>query len=184
MVNAKNLEISIFKREYTNQLLVHRVTFRLSKQHFGHANLIYEPLKTALDEYKIEDLTPKMVYDKIIEIRQRRIPDPKIYGNAGSFFKNPLISEEDLKHLLKTHPKMPHHKTVEGTYKIPAAWLIEQAGWKGKRLGDAAVSDKHALVLINIDQAKGDEIVALAKKIQKEVNHQFGILLEPEVIMI
>lgn len=175
---------SIFKRKYINQLLVHRVTFRLSKLESGRANLIYEPLKQALEDIEPADLTPKMVYEKVIEIRQRRIPDPKIYGNAGSFFKNPVISETELDKLLDSYPDMPHHQTVDGQYKMSAAWLIEKAGWKGKRIGDAAVSDKHALVLINIDKASGDDIIELSKKIQKDINKQFNILLEPEVIMI
>lgn len=176
---------SIFKREYNNRLLIHRVTFRLSKAHAGHPNLFYEPLKEALKEIKKEDLTPKDVFDAVVDIRKNRLPDPRIYGNAGSFFKNPVIDEVYFQELLEKYGDIPFHKTVEGGYKIPAAWLIEQAGWKGKHYNqNSGVSEKHALVLVNYGDADGEDIVRLARCIEEDIDHKFGIHLEREVLVV
>ncbi|GKT12375.1 MAG: UDP-N-acetylmuramate dehydrogenase [Thiomicrorhabdus sp.] len=175
---------SIFKQEYVNKLLIHRVTFRLRKRHKGKANLVFEPLKKALKAYLKVDLTPKLVYDAVIKIREHKLPDHNIQGNAGSFFKNPVVDADYFNGLLKTNPDMPHHRMLDGSYKIPAAWLIEQIGWKGKNHGRAGVSSKHALFLVNRGGAKGSEIVELSQIIQEEVTHKFGIHLELEVIIL
>lgn len=175
---------SIFKQEFTNQLLVHRVTFRLRKLNSGRANLVYDHLRDAFAEQDISKLTPKEVYDKVVEIRQQRVPDPRIYGNAGSFFKNPVISAEYFEKLHENYPDLPHHKTIENQYKIPAAWLIESCGWKGFKENKAAVSEKHALFLVNLGGATGDEIHQLAHKIQADIDQKYGIHLEREVILI
>ncbi|WP_178862345.1 UDP-N-acetylmuramate dehydrogenase [Thiomicrorhabdus cannonii] len=175
---------SIFKQEYADKILVHRVTFRLRKLHAGHPNLVYEPLKEALSEIPKTELTPKIIYDTVIKLRKERIPDPNVFGNAGSFFKNPVVGQSYFEELLTRYPDVPHHKTLEGFYKIPAAWLIEQVNWKGQRCGAAGVSDKHALVLENRGGAKGQDIVELSQMVQEAVDHKFGIHLEPEVIII
>lgn len=177
---------SIFKQEYENRLLVHRVTFRLRKPHAGHPNLVYDPLKETIQHQfpSMESLTPEDVFNAVIKIRQAKIPDPRIYGNAGSFFKNPLITEKYFKELCKIHGEVPHHQTINNEYKIPAAWLIEKTGWKGQKMKNAAVSEKHALVLINLGDAKGCEVVRLAEAIQEDVDHKFGIHLEREVIIM
>ncbi len=174
---------SIFKQEYNNQLLVHRVTFKLKKLKSGRANLIYEPLREAFQHIDILEVTPKQVYEEVIKIRQLRIPNPKIQGNAGSFFKNPIVTADYMKELLQEFSNIPHHKMVDDSYKIPAAWLIESTGWRGKKLRRAGVSEKHALVLVNLANATGNDILNLAKKIQKDVDQKFGIHLEPEVII-
>lgn len=175
---------SIFKQEYINRLLVHRVTFRLRKLNHGKPNLVYDLLRETLQEHKKQDLTPKMIFDAVVKIRQMRLPDPKIQGNAGSFFKNPIIDQEYLDTLLNEYPEMPNHKMLDGNYKIPAAWLIQEAGWKGKSHENAGVSAKHALVLINHGNATGKQISELYQMVQDEVNHKFGIYLEPEVIVL
>lgn len=178
---------SIFKKKFENKLLVHRVTFRLRKHHAGHPNLMYEPLKEAIHKHypDLSELTSKMVFDAVIKIREERVPDPRIYGNAGSFFTNPVISETYFQKLFAEYPDIPHHKTLDNTYKIPAAWLIEQTQWqKGRKLGNAAISEKHALVLINLGSASGTEIIELAESIQAEVDQKFGIHLEKEVIVM
>ncbi len=176
---------SIFKTNFENKLLVHRVTFRLTKLKAGHANLYYEPLKEALKAYKKTELTPKIIFDTIVAIRQRKLPDPKVYGNAGSFFKNPIVSRDYFDKLSEKFGDIPYHKTIDKNYKIPAAWLIESAGWKGKKLNKhVGVSAKHALVLVNYGEAKGEDIVKLACKIQEDVDHKFGIHLEQEVIIV
>ncbi len=177
---------SIFKTEYENSLLVHRVTFRLRKAHAGHPNLYYEPLKEALNDRDKTELTSRDVFDAIVEIRQKRLPDPRIYGNAGSFFKNPIVSEEYFQKLVEKHGDIPYHKMLDNQYKIPAAWLIEQAGWKGKKCLNktVGVSEKHALFLVNYGGANGEDIVMLSQRIREDIDHMFGIHLEREVIVL
>lgn len=175
---------SIFKQEFVNQLLVHRVTFRLRKFKYGKPNLAYDPLKEALAEIPKDKLTPAIIFDAIVDIRQNKLPNPDRQGNAGSFFKNPIIEPEYFETLIQEYPEIPHHKTLEGNFKIPAAWLIEQAGWKGRSHGKSGVSIKHALVLINLGGAKGTDIEELYHLIQDDVNHKFGINLQPEVIIL
>lgn len=175
---------SIFKQEFINRLLVHRVTFRFRKLKHGNPNLVYDPLRESLQEFKKEDLTPKMVCDAVVAIRQNRLPDPKKQGNAGSFFKNPIIDQAYLDTLLKDYPDMPNHKMIDGNFKIPAAWLIQESGWKGKSHDHAGVSAKHALVLVNLGGATGKNIAELYQMVQADVNHKFGIYLEPEVIVL
>lgn len=175
---------SIFKQEFVNQLLVHRVTFRLTKLHAGRANLMFDYLRESFQDTDPHKLTPKDIYNKVIEIRKSRIPNPKQQGNAGSFFKNPVISPDYFGKLIAQFGEMPHHKTVDNQYKIPAAWLIENIGWKGRKMGRAGVSDKHALVLVNLANATGEDILEVSQQIQEEVGQKFGIHLEPEVIII
>ncbi|MDG6777966.1 UDP-N-acetylmuramate dehydrogenase [Thiomicrorhabdus sp. zzn3] len=175
---------SIFKQEYADKLLVHRVTFRLRKLHAGNPNLVYEPLKDALSDIHKSELTPKMIYDAVIALRKSRIPDPAVFGNAGSFFKNPVVDQEYFEEMKAVYPDIPHHRTLDGQYKIPAAWLIEQANWKGQRHGRAGVSEKHALVLENRGGASGQDIVELSNMVQEAVDHKFGIHLDPEVIIL
>ncbi|SFR51983.1 UDP-N-acetylmuramate dehydrogenase [Thiomicrospira sp. ALE5] len=175
---------SIFKQEYQNRLLLHRVTFRLRKRHAGQANLVYEPLKIAVHSLEKPDLSPRDIFEAVIAIRQKRLPDPKYMGNAGSFFKNPIIDNDYFESLLNEFKTIPHHRTLDGQIKIPAAWLIERSGANQLTEGRAAVSDKHALVLVNLGGASGHDILNLAHKIQDQVMHQFGIHLEPEVNLI
>lgn len=175
---------SIFKQEFVNRLLVHRVTFRLRKFPYGKPNLAYDPLKIALEEYRKDQLTPKLIYDAIVSIRQKRLPDPSHQGNAGSFFKNPVIDADYYETLIAEYPDMPHHRMLDGNYKVPAAWLIEQTGWKGRSHGRSGVSAKHALVLVNLGGAAGKDIEELYQLVQDDVNHKFGIHLEPEVIVL
>ncbi|NPA71604.1 MAG: UDP-N-acetylmuramate dehydrogenase [Gammaproteobacteria bacterium] len=175
---------SIFKQEYINKLLVHRVTFRLRKSHSGKANLVYAPLKEALSDFQKKELTPLLVYKAVIRIRNSKIPNPERQGNGGSFFKNPVVDEAYFHDLLEKYPDMPHHKMINGCYKIPAAWLIEQVDWKGRSHGRAGVSHQHALVLVNLGGAQGSDILELSNLVQEDVNHKFGIYLEPEVITL
>jgi UDP-N-acetylmuramate dehydrogenase len=180
-----NYRSSIFKTEFENKLLVHRVTFRLRKLKYGHPNLFYTPLSEALSEYKKSKLTPKIIFDTIVKMRQSKLPNPEELGNAGSFFKNPVVSRDYFDELVKKFGDFPYHKMINGEYKIPAAWIIQQAGWKGKRFSKTCgVSDQHALFIVNYGGAKGEEINKLANKIQEDVDHKFGIHLEREVISI
>lgn len=173
---------SIFKQEYLNRLLLHRVTFRLRKRHAGQANLVYDPLKLAVQELDKTQISSRAIFDAVVAIRKKRLPDPNYMGNAGSFFKNPIISSDYFDTLQKeTSSSIPHHRTLDGQIKIPAAWLIERSGANQLTEGRAAVSDKHALVLVNLGGANGSDVLKLSHKVQDQVMYKFGIHLEPEV---
>lgn len=117
----------------------------------------------------------------IIDIREAKLPDPKVMGNAGSFFMNPIVPREKLEALQQEYPGMPYYELPEGRVKIPAGWMIDQCGWKGKALGPAAVHDKQALVLVNCGGAKGSDIIALSDAVRASVREKFGIDIHPEV---
>ena len=175
---------SIFKSELWGQYAIIRVTFRL-KKHF-EPKLQYGGLIKAVEEKGLtkDTLTAEQLRQIIIDIRRAKLPDPKEQGNAGSFFKNPVVSREKAERLLSDYPTMPHYPADEGKVKLAAGWLIEQAGWKGKSLGPAAVHDRQALVLVNKGGASGSDIQRLCEAIQKDINERFGIKLEPEVNFI
>lgn len=175
---------SVFKSELWGQYAITRVTFRL-KKHF-EPKLQYGGLVKAVEEKGLtkDTLTAEQLRQIIIDIRRAKLPDPKEQGNAGSFFKNPVVSREQAEHLLSDYPTMPHYPADEGKIKLAAGWLIEQAGWKGKSLGPAAVHDRQALVLVNKGGASGSDIQRLCEAIKKDVKERFGINLEPEVNFI
>jgi UDP-N-acetylmuramate dehydrogenase len=120
----------------------------------------------------------------VVAIRRSKLPDPNSLGNSGSFFKNPVLVREQFEKFNKAHPQAPFFHNTETTFKVPAGWLIEQCGFKGKRFGDAGVHDKQALVLVNYGKASGSEVLALARKIQMAVYSTYGLQLEPEVNII
>ena len=175
---------SIFKSDLWGKYAITRVTFRL-KKHF-EPKLQYGGLVKAVEEKGLtkDSLTAQELRQIIIDIRRAKLPDPKEQGNAGSFFKNPVVPKELAEHLLTEYPTMPHYPADEGKVKLAAGWLIEQAGWKGKSLGPAAVHDRQALVLVNKGGASGSDIQRLCEAIQKDINERFGIELEPEVNFI
>lgn len=175
---------SVFKSELWGQYAITRVTFRL-KKHF-EPKLQYGGLVKAVEEKGLtkDTLTAQELRQIIIDIRRAKLPDPKEQGNAGSFFKNPVVSREQAERLLSDYPTMPHYPADEGKIKLAAGWLIEQAGWKGKSLGPAAVHDRQALVLVNKGGASGSDIQRLCEAIKKDVKERFGINLEPEVNFI
>lgn len=175
---------SIFKEDLWCKYAITRVTFRLSK-HF-EPKLQYGGLIKAVEEKGLTDstLTAEGLRQIIIEIRRAKLPDPAVQGNAGSFFKNPIVSKEKAEQLLSEHPTMPNYPAEEGKVKLAAGWLIEQAGWKGKSLGSAAVHDRQALVLVNKGGASGHDIQRLCEAIKKDVKERFDINLEPEVNFI
>ena len=175
---------SIFKEELWGQYAITRVTFRL-KKHF-EPKLQYGGLVKAVEQagLALNALTAEQLRQVIIDIRRAKLPDPKEQGNAGSFFKNPVVSKEQAERLLSEYPTMPNYPAEEGKIKLAAGWLIEQAGWKGKSLGPAAVHDRQALVLVNKGGASGRDIQRLCEAIKKDVNDRFGINLELEVNFI
>ena len=174
---------SIFKNEAKEKYIITSVSFQLTKnQH--QLNTSYGAIETALKVNNIENPTIKNVSDAVIAIRKSKLPDPKEIGNSGSFFKNPVISTNQFLELQKKYPTIPSYKISESETKIPAGWLVEQCGFKGKRFGDAGVHKKQALVLVNYGNASGKEIYQLAQKIQQTVLEMFSISLEIEVNII
>ena len=174
---------SRFKTEWKNRFLITHVTYRLSRQ-TGTLNIEYGNIRAELDRRQIVNPTLQQLRDVIIDIRNNKLPDPKVLGNAGSFFMNPVVSREQYEQLLAQSPQMPHYHIDEQHEKIPAGWLIEQAGWKGRSLGPAGVHDRQALVLVNRGGASGADIVYLCQQIQKDVLERFGIQINPEVNII
>lgn len=172
---------SVFKSSLKYQYLVTHVSYRLKKTPCYH--LDYGNIGLELEKQKVR-LTLANVRQAIISIREVKLPDPKLQGNAGSFFMNPVISREHFEALLVDYPLMPHYEVDAESIKIPAAWMIDQCGWKGKRLGRAGVHDKQALVLVNLGGAVGAEVIALSEAIQKSVYEKFGINILPEVNFI
>jgi len=172
---------SIFKRELENKVIICSVVFRLSKT--PELKLDYGDVRKELAARNIADPTIRNISVIIAGIRQSKLPDPQKIGNAGSFFKNPVISESEFQLLSSSYPHVKFFRQGDH-YKISAGWLIEQAGWKGYRLGDAGCYDKQALILVNYGRATGGDILALAEKIQVSVSDKFGITLEREVNVI
>ena len=170
---------SRFKHEWKDKYLVTHVIYRLSK-HFV-PDLDYGNIRASLAAKEIENPTAQQLRDVIIEIRNAKLPDPKVQGNAGSFFMNPIVEKAKYEELAAQYPGMPHYTIDAEREKIPAGWMIDQCGWKGKSLGRAGVHDKQALVLVNRGGATGQEIVNLCETIRKDVKQKFGIDIHPEV---
>jgi len=171
---------SIFKLHQMKDTFITEVVFRLSKRESYHIN--YGSISTELSKYPIINL--ENVRQTIIDIRNSKLPDPKITGNAGSFFMNPIISKEQFDVLKMTFPAIPFYVIDETMIKIPAGWLIEQCGWKGKTMGTVGVHDKQSLVLINKGGAKGKDVIKLCNAIRKSVAEKFNINIYPEVNII
>ena len=175
---------SVFKHELKGQYIIMNVTFRLNKQPTFHTR--YGAIQETLTEMGITDetLSIKAISDAVIHIRRSKLPDPAEIGNAGSFFKNPEIPKTQFDALKTQYPNLPGYPVDDNTVKVPAGWLIEQSGWKGRRIGDAGVHTKQALVLVNYGGATGYDILAIAGQVQQTVLEKFGIQLTPEVNVI
>lgn len=171
---------SLFKRPEMKSVFVTYVHFRLSKQE--HYTLDYGTIRQELAKRPAVDL--KTLREVIINIRESKLPDPKVLGNAGSFFMNPLVPRAQFEELQRQYPAMPHYEVDTDRVKIPAGWMIDQCGWKGKALGRAAVHDKQALVLVNLGGAEGKDVVALSDAVRASVKAKFGIDIYPEVCLI
>ncbi|SIQ79048.1 UDP-N-acetylmuramate dehydrogenase [Solilutibacter tolerans] len=173
---------SVFKSD-PQRYAVMRADFRLSL--IPHANLGYAGIGEELQAMSIDEPTPRNIADAVIALRRRKLPDPLVIGNAGSFFKNPIVDVATADGLLAQHPGMPvFHAGDPSQRKLSAAWLIDQSGWKGHRDGDAGVSPGHALVLVNHGNASGAQLLALARRIADSVHEGFGIHIEPEPRLI
>lgn len=174
---------SIFKNEVKDEFIITSVVFKLTKKNHK-LNTSYGAIETELEKQHITNPTLKDVSNAVISIRQSKLPDPKELGNSGSFFKNPVILKTDFEKIQQKFPEMPHYVVSETEVKVPAGWLIEQAGFKGKRFGDAGIHKNQALVLVNYGNATGQEILAVAKDIQATIEATFSISIETEVNII
>ena len=174
---------SVFKNKLKDKYIITSVTFKLKKAtHILHTS--YGAIQQELDTQNISNPTIKDVSNAVIVIRQSKLPDPKEIGNSGSFFKNPVIDKSFYQSLLEKNPDIPHYPVNDTQVKVPAGWLIEQAGLKGYRKGDAGVHIKQALVLVNYGNATGEELINLAKYVQATIFEKFGIEINPEVNII
>ena len=171
---------SLFKQPEMKAVFVTYVNFCLSKRE--HYTLGYGTIRQELEKYPVLNL--ETLRRVIIDIRQSKLPDPKVLGNAGSFFMNPIVPRRQFESLQREYPDMPHYDVDTGRVKIPAAWMIDRCGWKGKALGPAAVHDRQALVLVNSGGATGADIVALSDAVRASVREKFGIDIHPEVCLI
>ncbi len=173
---------SRFKHDWKNRYLITSVTYQLSR--IFSPQLDYGNIRAELVAQGIEHPTADQLRQVVIDIRNAKLPDPKVMGNAGSFFMNPVVPRQHYERLAAQNPQMPHYRVDDDHEKIPAGWMIDQCGWKGKALGPAGVHDKQALVLVNRGGATGKDIVALCRAIQSDVKARFDIVLHPEVNMI
>jgi len=173
---------SRFKHEWKNRYLITSVTYRLSTTFAPR--LDYGNIRAELHRQAITEPTARQLRDTIISIRQAKLPDPAVEGNAGSFFMNPIVSRSKYEQLAALYEGMPHYDVDDGHVKIPAGWMIEQCGWKGRSLGRAGVHSRQALVLVNRGGATGAEVLQLCEAIRSDVNRKFGIDIHPEVNII
>lgn len=173
---------SVFKRSLAGCALITRVRLRLPKP--WRPVLGYLELERKVNETGIAEPSPEQIAQWVCSIRRAKLPDPSVIGNAGSFFKNPLVSIEQCRDIIGRDPEIVHYPMPDGSVKLAAGWMIDACGWKGKTLGNAAVYDKQALVLINRGGATGSEVITLARAIQESVYGRFGIRLETEPVVV
>ena len=174
---------SRFKHEWKNKYLITHVVYQLSTDE-SHQSTEYGNIRSELDRRGIQMPTAAQLRQVVIDIRNAKLPDPKVTGNAGSFFMNPVVERSKYEELQAQYPDMPHYYIDADHEKIPAGWMIDQCGWKGRSSGRAGVHDKQALVLVNRGGATGQEIVDLCETIRKDVRERFGIDIHPEVNII
>lgn len=173
---------SRFKTDWKGKYVITHVLYRLSKTF--SPNLEYGALRRELDKRGNSSISAQELRQLVIDIRRSKLPDPVEFGSAGSFFMNPIVDKEVFELLLSQHSEMPYYAMGDDKYKIPAGWLIEQCGWKGKTEGHVGVYDKQALVIVNYGGATGQEVVTLSNRIRDDVKSKFGIEIKPEVIWI
>ena len=173
---------SIFKHALAGKCIITRVRLRLPK--VWKPILGYLDLERKMTQEGVSHPSPRQVYDWICSIRRHKLPDPVQMGNAGSFFKNPVVTPDQCRDIIARDPEIVHYPMADGSFKLAAGWMIDACGWKGKNIGCAGVYEKQALVLVNRGEAIGAEVVTLARAIQESVYGRFGIRLEPEPLMI
>jgi UDP-N-acetylmuramate dehydrogenase len=179
---AMSYRDSVFKRRLAGRAIITRVVFRLSTRPEVRAD--YADLQRELAARGVTSPTPRDVFDAVCAVRRAKLPDPAVIGNAGSFFRNPVLPADEAARLLAAHPDAPHYPATDGAVKFAAAWFIDRCGWKGTRRGDAGVHDRQALVLVNHGQATADQLLKLAADIQASVRERFGVDIEPEPLIV
>lgn len=170
---------SVFKRALKDQYVIISVSYQLSKKPV--INTTYGAIQSEIEVMGVSEITVDTVSQAVMNIRRSKLPDPKVLGNAGSFFKNPVVPREVLEQIAVNYPDVPHYPQENGEEKLAAGWLIEKAGWKGKRTGNCGVHDKQALVLVNYGGSTGREIFDLSTSIIEDIRAKFGVTLEREV---
>ena len=173
---------SIFKHALAGRSVVTRVRFRLPRS--WRPVLGYLELQKKMNETGIDSPDPRQIFDWVCAIRRAKLPDPAAIGNAGSFFKNPIVTPEQCRDIIGRDPEIVHYPMPDGSVKLAAAWMIDACGWKGKSVGEAGVYEKQALVLVNRGAAIGSEVMTLARAIQESVYGRFGIRLEHEPVVV
>ena len=173
---------SRFKRDLAGRRIVTAVVFALPKR--WEAVTAYSELANELAAQGIDAPSPRQVFDAVVAIRRRKLPDPAVIGNAGSFFKNPIVSKEQRHNLVLHHPSLVSYPLAGGRYKLAAGWLIDAAGLKGATRGAAGVYERQALVLVNRGGASGAQILQLAREVQDTVRSRFGVMLDPEPVIL
>ena len=173
---------SVFKREAAGRYLISSVTFRLPKH--WQPEIRYADLARELEQREIAKPTARQISDAVMAIRMRKLPDPERLGNAGSFFKNPVVSATAFARLVAHYPQLPHYPQANGTVKLAAGWLIECCGWKGRDFGPVGAYEKQALVLVNRGGARGEDVLCLARAIQESVWEAFEVKLELEPVLL
>ncbi|MCX7880001.1 MAG: UDP-N-acetylmuramate dehydrogenase [Ignavibacteria bacterium] len=173
---------SIFKTELKDKFIISSVVLKLSK--IPKPNLSHDELKKKVKVFPFFRPTPKKIYTAVCNLRSSKLPDPSVLPNCGSFFKNPVIDEEEFLRIKENNSNIPYYRTKNGKYKIPAGWLIEQLGWKGKRIGKVGTYEHHSLVIVNYGTSSGKEILDFARMLRNEVFAKFKILLENEVVIV
>ncbi len=173
---------SVFKHKYRDQFVITDITYRLNKIPTLHIE--YGAIRKELERQQVKDPDIRSVANAVIGIRSSKLPDPRVIGNAGSFFKNPSVSKLKFQELKEEYPGLVAYENADGTMKLAAGWMIEQCGLKGFRQGDAGVHNRQALVLVNYGNARGQDLVDLSKHVQDVVSAKFGVLLVPEVNVI
>ncbi len=173
---------SVFKNKYKGQFIITSVTYRLNK--IAALNISYGAIKQELYKMNVQNLTIQQIANAVINIRRNKLPDPAVIGNAGSFFKNPVINKTSFQSLQQSFPGIVGHSVDDENVKLAAGWLIESCGWKGYRKGDAGCHEKQALVLVNYGHANGNEILSLSEEMMQSVKQKFNVLLEREVNIV
>ncbi|MFM2057790.1 MAG: UDP-N-acetylmuramate dehydrogenase [Pseudomonadota bacterium] len=173
---------SVFKQELAGKSLITRVRLRLPKP--WQPMLGYIDLQRKMEDTGITAPDARQIFDWVCAVRRAKLPDPAVIGNAGSFFKNPVVTPEQCRDIIARDPHLVHYPMEDGNFKLAAGWLIDACGWKGKSVGAAGVYEKQALVLVNRGGARGAEVITLARAIQESVYGRFGIRLEPEPVVV
>lgn len=173
---------SVFKQHLAGKSVITKVRLRLPRPWVPV--LGYLELERKMAETGQTSPDAKQIFDWVCEVRRAKLPDPKVIGNSGSFFKNPVVTEEQCRDIIGRDPHVVHYPMEDGSFKLAAGWLIDACGWKGKAIGRAGVYERQALVLVNLGGANGAEVVTLARAIQESVYGRFGIRLEPEPVVV